>query len=480
MPDIDPAALSRPSVNLSTPILATKTLAVAAPGSTKAPKTSQIIPARIDLEPLYTALKAAISPEQWLVYKESTTEFLTGRLNQTEYSLRLDPILASPNGEKEHLHNQLFTAIYGNVTREMPDQGLAPWVSANDKPAATVGSKPVSGDAAERRLKGEVMQLPARDRRRIKDLAYNDYDPHENLANVLSETHRKQSVAPDVPASAAGGINKMNFDLEIRKRFTQPLAVESGEFPDMGLITGRMLPFCYEAGLANGHVPDASHLMSIATETFIKEVLTQIFSRTRSNGPGDSGNAGFGVGTAWVQTHKYRRQLHLEEDAAQRGEVTRDKGGLLPIESKAASERGPLGMADLRIALEMADSGMSQFPAVTAQILYGYREGELENWDDYTWIGDARPASNGIGNAHAKNNVNNVNVHANANANANVNKINASNASANGAGDARHALVNGTHPDAMDIDSDVWWEGFETQDMDFLDGVLDSCLAVGS
>lgn len=89
-------------------------------------------------------------------------------------SERIDPILASADGSKEHLHNQLIAAIYGNVTREMPDQGLAPWVSANDKPSATAGSKPVSGDAAERTLKLEVMQLPARDRRRIKDLVHND------------------------------------------------------------------------------------------------------------------------------------------------------------------------------------------------------------------------------------------------------------------------------------------------------------------
>lgn len=89
----------------------------------------------------------------------------------------IDPILASPNGEKEHLHNLLIAAIYGNVTREMPDQGPAPWVSANDKPVAIAGSKPVSGDAAERRLKGDVMQLPARDRRRIKDLVQNDVSP---------------------------------------------------------------------------------------------------------------------------------------------------------------------------------------------------------------------------------------------------------------------------------------------------------------
>lgn len=100
--------------------------------------------------------------------------FLLGRLNQREYSEIIDPILSSPNGEKDHLHNQLIAAIYGNVTRDIPDQGPAPWVSSNDKPSSGAGSKPVSGDAAERRLKGDVMQLPARDRRRIKDLVQND------------------------------------------------------------------------------------------------------------------------------------------------------------------------------------------------------------------------------------------------------------------------------------------------------------------
>ncbi len=97
-----------------------------------------------------------------------------GRLNQAEFSERIDPILLSPNGDREHLHNQLLAAIYGNVTREMPDLGLAPWVSANDKPSSGVGSKQTSGDAAERRLKGEVMQLAPRDRRRLKDLVHND------------------------------------------------------------------------------------------------------------------------------------------------------------------------------------------------------------------------------------------------------------------------------------------------------------------
>lgn len=99
---------------------------------------------------------------------------ITGQLNQAELSARIDGLLLTPTGETEHLHNQLIAAIYGNVTREMPDQGVASWVSANDKPTTGAGSKPVSGDAAEQRLKVEVMQLPSRDRRRLKDISQND------------------------------------------------------------------------------------------------------------------------------------------------------------------------------------------------------------------------------------------------------------------------------------------------------------------
>lgn len=77
MPDIDPAALSsRPSVHLSTPVL--KTITVSTPATQKITKTSQIIPARIDLEPLYTSLKIAIGPERWNAYKDATTQFMLG------------------------------------------------------------------------------------------------------------------------------------------------------------------------------------------------------------------------------------------------------------------------------------------------------------------------------------------------------------------------------------------------------------------
>jgi transcriptional coactivator HFI1/ADA1 len=105
-------------------------------------------------------------------------------MNQAELSDQIDGFLVTPTGEIEHLHNQLISGIYANLTREMPELGVATWVSANDKPAAGAGSKPVSGDAAEQRLKVEVMQLPSRDRRRLKDLAQNDVRYVESLVYI--------------------------------------------------------------------------------------------------------------------------------------------------------------------------------------------------------------------------------------------------------------------------------------------------------
>lgn len=77
MPDIDPAALSRPSISVSTPLLSTKSLSNLGGSAQKSAKSSQI-PGRIDLEPLYSELKAAIGADQWQIYKEATTEFFIG------------------------------------------------------------------------------------------------------------------------------------------------------------------------------------------------------------------------------------------------------------------------------------------------------------------------------------------------------------------------------------------------------------------
>ena len=292
-------------------------------------------------------------------------------------------------------------------------------------------SKPVSGDAAEQRLKTEVMQLPARERRRLKEVPdvshlctlasgndarraalklldgfstptmantiismqfeVTDLLAH-GIATSVTEYHlAKQIRLPDTVPASAGGLNKTSnplpnllfslpslfqspqtdltlhskdWDLEIRKRYSQPLASETGEFPDADAIYGRMVPICYEESLPNGCAPTCAELMATATEQFIKAVLSSILARTRSNIPAAGGNG--------ISTRKYRRQLEREEEGLQKGEVMRGlSNGLLPIEAREASMRRGLGMGDLRLAVRVGGCELGQMPGIVKSIMGG-------------------------------------------------------------------------------------------------------------
>lgn len=132
-----------------------------------------------------------------------------------------------------------------------------------------------------------------------------------------------------------------------------------------------MVPICYEESVVSGAGFPCAEFMAIATETFVKEVLSSVFSRTRSNGPSGTING--------MVTRKYRRQLEREELAFTRGEITKDSAtGLLPVEAREASTRQPLGVKDLRLALELGGGLLGQMPLIVDQIMGAYDEDELE------------------------------------------------------------------------------------------------------
>lgn len=210
MPDIDPAALSRPgpavTSSTSTPLPPLKAISTTTPASSKPTKTISI-GQRIDLEPIYTSLKQSIGTDNWPSYKEAISLFVLGHLDQKELCTRIDPFLTI-DPSTLHFHNQLIAALYGNVTRDLPDHtGVAAFVSANDKPSQNV-TKPISGDAAEQRLKTEVMNLPARDRRRLKDIP-DTGEQVDGVSGAISAYHVAKGMRiPDMVPSSAGGHNK--------------------------------------------------------------------------------------------------------------------------------------------------------------------------------------------------------------------------------------------------------------------------------
>jgi hypothetical protein len=222
-----------------------------------------------------------------------------------------------------------------------------------------------------------------------------------------------------------------DWELEIRKRYAQPLAAETGEFPDAESIHARMVPICYEESLPSGAGLPCAEFMAIATETFVKEVLSAVFSRTRSNGPSGTINN--------MMMRKYRHQLEVEELAYTRGEIVKDAAtGLLPVEAREASTRRPLGVRDLRLTLELGGGVLGHMPLIADQIMGGYYEDELE-----TPRQDR--LENGVGGSHQ---------------------------------DIKQ------DEDEMDLDDDDGslpdWEGGTLADRDQLSGLLDECLSMAA
>jgi hypothetical protein len=172
--------------------------------------------------------------------------------------------------------------------------------------------------------------------------------------------------------------------------------------------------------------------MAIATETFVKEVLSAVFSRTRSNGPSGTINN--------MMMRKYRQQLEVEELAYTRGEIVKDAAtGLLPIEAKEARVRRPLGVRDLRLTLELGGGVLGHMPLIVDQIMGGYYGDELET-EKHDRL------ENGVSDSHE---------------------------------DTKQA------EDEMDLDEDedgslLDWEGGTVGDRDQLSGLLDECLSMAA
>jgi transcriptional coactivator HFI1/ADA1 len=360
----------------------------------------------------------------------------TGELNAQEYGDLCDAfIYATP--QTEHAHNSLILAIICNTGKDPPEPGLAAWVSATtDKSALATGTKPaVASDASEQRLKSEVMALQARERRRLKAIA-NDKAEEEAAArkNPYEEYYLAGRIkAPESTAvTGTGGLTKTNWDLEIRKRYVQPLYSETLEFPDIPTIHARIVPICYEESVGQGCSVQCAELVSIGAETYLKGVLSEVLNRTRSNGPRYEHSAGEGI-----MTKSYKKRIAREDSENKAGKLQRTRDDdLLPVEAQAAYARRPIGMPDLQLAAQVGPLPWNSNPLLAFSIVNA-----SAGYDHDQWLMEQEGTNGATTNGHVD-----------------------------------------PPDDPMDIDGNpdsYGWEGAGQQDRAGLQSVLTDCLAAG-
>jgi transcriptional coactivator HFI1/ADA1 len=188
-----------------------------------------------------------------------------------------------------------------------------------------------------------------------------------------------------------------------------------------------MLPICYEEGIFHGFANGTPEFMNIATEIFVKDMLSRLFATTRSNGP------------YWIKTGTYKRRMLREEEGYERGEVRKSALGQLPVEQEQDRLRPPLSLPDLRLALELggtawgsyAPRAMRMFEATGIHDEVAGRGGEMgPPGKKGSMLAPPKPLTNGV-------------------------------------------MVNGVHTD----EEDTGWAGGNDGDRMEMDRVLDECLA---
>lgn len=234
-------------------------------------------------------------------------------------------------------------------------------------------------------------------------------------------------------------INLKDWEPEIRKRYAQPLFLESNEFPDPDSLPGRVLPICYEEGIFNGYANTTIDLVNIAAETYMKEILARLFASTRSNGPR----------LTWIKSAAYKKRVDREQAQFESGEIRKSVTGLLPIEQEAENNRRPLSMFDIRLNIHLGGSNLGTHNPRALTIF------ESTGIDDEVLTGDtemmdAPPLLSGITMAPPNSFTNGVTT--------------------NG------VLTNGIHKD-VEMSDDYGWRGGTESDRRALDDVLDDCLA---
>ena len=287
------------------------------------------------------------------------------------------------------------------------------------------------------------MALPPRDRRRIKTLVTDSKDaPEEALYRraAYEDYHNASRVkAPDAVPPSAGGLTKTNWDLEIRKRYTQPLFAESLEFPDAATIHARMVPICYEESVPAGTSIQCAELVGIAAEMHLKAMLHDVFNRVRVNGPRYDNGAAGGAFTA-----KYRKQFLREEEEVKAGKLSRGRDDdLLPLEFQEVHARRPLSMADLKLANRVGPNLFNGMPLLGLQV----NDSPFDDfWEEHYPEAQKAPIHPPL--------------------------------------QASVPIVNGTttngvvaDEDEMDLDEDDWgWEGTATGEREMLGSLLADCL----
>lgn len=224
---------------------------------------------QLELQELVKEFQSKLGAD-WDKYHESLSLFLVGKLSRTELVAQITPIL---KGGLIKYHNKLLLLNFVSSLKNGPldyENELALFWNKKVNKGKTVRSSQYE------KFKQNIMGLPLRERRRIKNITRESGKKGKLSASVTLTRHALLPKIPMIQDKEQQKLqvnNLVQWQQEVVNGINVPLSTQTYEIPDYEDLSRRVLMTMREYGLTGGVNMPALEMIVLGLEAHLRNIV---------------------------------------------------------------------------------------------------------------------------------------------------------------------------------------------------------------
>lgn len=230
---------------------------------------SKPFPKKLELQDLVKEFQSKLGSD-WDKYHEALSLFLVGKLSRPELVAQVTPIL---KGGLVKYHNKLLLLNFVSSLKNGPldyQNELALFWNKKTKKGKTVRSSQYE------KFKQNIMGLPLRERRRIKNITRDSGKKGKLSASITLTRHALLPKIPMIQDKEQQKLqvnNLVQWQQDVVNGINTPLATQTYEIPDYEDLSRQILMTMREHGLTGGANMPALEMIILGLEAHLRNII---------------------------------------------------------------------------------------------------------------------------------------------------------------------------------------------------------------
>lgn len=234
---------------------------------------------RAELVALIREFQAKLG-KSWEKYHETLLYFLVGKLSRAEFVENTQAILTTPT--LVNYHNRLLLLNLANSLRDIP-------ADLSNELVASFWNKKVSKTSKVKssqyeKFKQNIMELPIRERRRIKSITRDSDKKNKLNAGITLTRHTLLPKIPMIQDKDKQQLNVNNlvqWQQDVVKGINTPICTQSHELPDYDNLSKRIVMTMREYGLTGMLNAQVLEVILLGLESHLKNIIESAIDVTK-------------------------------------------------------------------------------------------------------------------------------------------------------------------------------------------------------